>query len=65
MLCIYIFEVRYMISYKIAIIDHSTLHQKQTSSIHIYPPGIDTDPITHPVRDGHQSLCLVTCTYIS
>ena len=33
---------------EIAIIDHSTLHQKRTLSIRIYLPGIDTDPVTYP-----------------
>ena len=34
---------------EIAIINYSTLHQKWTLLIHIYPHGIDTDPITYPI----------------
>ena len=34
---------------EITIINYSTLHQKQTLSIHIYPLGIDTNLITYPI----------------
>ena len=34
---------------EITIINYSTLHQKQTLSICIYPLGIDTDLVTYPI----------------
>ena len=44
------------------IINHSTLHQKRTSSICIYLPGIDTDPVTYPTdtRQRRRSIPMLS-----